>query len=126
MESRDGRMIDLDNLWDHVHALKRIKFAGFFACCQHAGRDPAWVHQFFPMASPVERVFGSQVFPLCLQTGGRHVRMYDAPTDESKHLTEYIACLIRILCNGSLVREVALYLQEKVNQKTLWLQHPAQ
>ena len=122
LESTDGLLIDLDNLWDHVHAVKTINFSAFFACCQHAGRDPALVKPLFPAKAPVEGVFGSQAFCHFACRPGQG--MYDTPVGRSKYLTEYVACLKQILCNGELVSQIPIYLQEKVSQKTLRQQHP--
>ena len=114
LESVDGWLIDLMNFRDYIENLKRINFYAFFACCQSQPRDPDRVCELFPLTPPLERMFRCQTFFHFACRPGQD--MYDAPAAQSKYVTEYTACLIKILCNGRYVSEIPMYLQEKVNK----------
>ena len=118
----DGTLIDLLNLRDYVETVQRVSFCGFFACCQNEARNTDPVRQLFPLTSPIRRVFRSQTLLHFACSRGQY--MYDTPADRTKYVTEYAACLIKCLCRLNCVSEIVLYLQEKLNEKTLLEQHP--
>ena len=122
LEAVDGWLIDLMNFRDFVQNLKRINFCAFFACCQDHSSDPGHVRQLFPLTSPGHSVFGCQtLFHFACRPGQD---MYDAPAAQSMYVTEYTACLVKILRKGRYLSEIPIYLQEKVSDKTLMQQHP--
>ena len=105
-----------------MQTVRRINFGAFFVCCQQDARDPALVQQPFDLESPLKRVFGCQVFFHFACRPGQD--MYDGPVNDSEYVTEYTACLIKILCRGKRLSHIPRYLQEKVHKRTLWQQHP--
>ena len=100
MESADGWLIDLINLRDYVQTRKGISFCAYFACCQEEARNPKSVRLLFPMASPVAKNAAAQAFLHFACRPGQV--MDDEPLDMSKYVTEYTACLIKILLQRQL------------------------